>query len=369
MKQDVVIIGAGIIGLATAERLLAQNAKVTILERNRTGEEASWAGGGILSPLCPWDYADEVTRLTRYSAQLFPAWISVLHNTTGIDPEYAISGMLILPPFDKEAAQRWCSRREIRIERRTADGIYAMNQNAEADALKPQDHALFLPDVAQIRNPRLLRALRSRIELLGGKIIENCTVNHLKTAHQQIQTIDSSCGEFAADCYIVCAGAWSKEILGIHAPELYIKPIKGQMLLFKFDVPPIQSIIVQNDVYLIPRRDGYLLIGSTLEDTGFNKQTTVAARDYLLQHAQAILPELEGMPIKQHWSGLRPASPENIPTIGRHPVIRNLLINSGHFRYGVTMAPASAEIVVNELTGISQPFDITPYQVGWGAVR
>ncbi|MBS0423752.1 MAG: glycine oxidase ThiO [Proteobacteria bacterium] len=365
MKQDVVIIGAGIIGLATAERLLVQGAKVTILECNKAGKEASWAGGGILSPLYPWDYADAVTRLTRYSAQLFPAWTSVLHNTTGIDPEYEISGMLILPPFDAETAQQWCSRREIRIERRSADDIHSTNQNAEADALKTQNHTLFLPDVAQIRNPRLLRALRSRVELLGGKIIENCTVNHLKTAHQQIQAIDSSCGEHVADYYIVCAGAWSKEILGIYASGLDIRPVKGQMLLFKFDAPPIRSIIVQNNVYLIPRRDGHLLIGSTLEDTGFDKQTTASARDYLLQHAQAILPALQRMPIKQHWSGLRPASPENIPTIGRHPDIHNLLINSGHFRYGVTMAPASAEILVNEITGASQPLDTTPYQTGW----
>ena len=364
MKQDVIIIGAGIIGLATAERLLVQGAKVTILERNKAGEEASWAGGGILSPLFPWDYSAAVARLAGYSARQFPAWVSVLYQATGIDPEYEISGMLILPPFDGETARLWCSGQGISMQQHPAYDIHS--NSAETHLLRPQDNVLFLPDVAQIRNPRLLRALRSRVELLGGKIIENCAVNHLKTAHQQIQAIDSSRGEYAAGCYIVCTGAWSKEMLGIHAAGLDIRPVKGQMLLFKFDAPPIRSITVQNGVYLIPRRDGHLLIGSTLEDTGFDKQTTASARDYLLQHAQAILPALRGMPLKQHWSGLRPASPENIPAIGRHPVIRNLLINSGHFRYGVTMAPASAEILANEITGASQPFDTTPYQAGWG---
>lgn len=365
MKQDVVIIGAGIIGLATAECLLILGAKVTILERNKAGKEASWAGGGILSPLFPWNYSDAVTRLTRYSARQFPAWVSVLHRTTGIDPEYEVSGMLILPPFDGETARLWCSGQGINMEQHSACDIRSTNHNAEIYAPKPQDNVLFLPDVAQIRNPRLLRALRNRVELLGGKIIEKCAVNRLKTAHRQIQAVDSAHGEYVADCYIVCAGAWSKEMLGIHASGLNIRPVKGQMLLFKFDTPPIRSIVVQNDIYLIPRRDGHLLIGSTLEDTGFDKQTTAAARDLLLQHAQAILPALRGMPLKQHWSGLRPATPENIPTIGRHPDIRNLLINSGHFRYGVTMAPASAEILVNEITGASQPFDTTPYQAGW----
>lgn len=366
MKQDVIIIGAGIIGLATAERLLVQGAKVTILERNKVGQESSWAGGGILSPLFPWNYSDAVTSLTSYSALQFPEWVSVLRETSGIDPEYEISGMLILPPYDGETARRWCSMRGIRLEQRTACNIHSIHDVTADRMKKTQNCALFLPNVAQVRNPRLLRALRSQVELLGGKIIENCAVNHLKIADRHIQSIAALWGEFTADSYILCAGAWSTKILGIHALKLDIKPARGQMLLFKFDTPPIPTIIVQNDLYLIPRRDGHLLIGSTLEDAGFDKQTTIAARDSLLEQAQTILPSLEKMPIKQHWSGLRPASLENIPTIGRHPVIRNLLINSGHFRYGVTMAPASAEILANQLTGSAQPLDTTPYQAGWG---
>ncbi|MBP6058796.1 MAG: glycine oxidase ThiO [Nitrosomonas sp.] len=358
MKQDVIIIGAGIIGLATAERLLLQGAKVTILERNKAGQESSWAGGGILSPLCPWDYSDDVTRLTSYSAKHFSTWVATLQKTSGIDPEYETSGMLILPPYNSEIAQQWCLMRGIKIEQCTVSDIPIRSSRTHS-------HALSLPDIAQVRNPRLLRALLKRVLQLGGKIVEDCTVKHLKTAHQQVESITSSCGEFVADYFIVSAGAWSGKILGVHALKLDIKPIKGQMLLFKFDTPPLRTILVQNDLYIIPRRDGHLLIGSTLEDVGFDKKTTASARDHLLTHAQAILPSLQEMPVIRHWSGLRPASPSNVPTIGKHPVIRNLLINSGHFRYGVTMAPASAEILVNEIIGAPQPFDITAYQTGW----
>lgn len=358
MKQDVVIIGAGIIGLATAERLLLQGAKVTILERNKAGQESSWAGGGILSPLCPWDYSDDVTRLTSYSAKQFPVWVSVLRETSGIDPEYETSGMLILPPCDDEIARQWCSVRGIRIEQCTVSGIPIKSNGTH-------NHAVFLPDIAQVRNPRLLRALLKRVVQLGGRIVEDCTVKHFKTAHQQVQSITSSWGEFFADYFIVSAGAWSGKILGVHALKLDIKPIKGQMLLFKFDTPPLRTILVQNNLYIIPRRDGHLLVGSTLEDVGFDKRTTASARDYLLTHAQILLPSLQRIPIIRHWSGLRPASSNNVPTIGKHPIVRNLLINSGHFRYGVTMAPASAEILVNEITGAPQPFDITAYQTGW----
>lgn len=365
MKQDVIIIGGGIIGLATAERLLTRGANVTILERSQAGQESSWAGGGILSPLLPWKYSDHVTQLTSYSATQFPAWISSLQKASGIDPEYVISGMCILPPYDLEMAKQWCSIRCIEIEQSTISNIFPIENNFDFNRTQPHDRSLFLPNTAQVRNPRLLRALISRVMQLGGKILENCTVNRLNTNYQQIHSITSSCGEFVADYYIVSAGAWSIEILGAHALQLDIRPIKGQMLLFKFDAPPIHNILVQNDLYIIPRRDGHVLIGSTLEDVGFDKQTTISAFNQLLRHAGNILPSLKKMPIKQHWSGLRPASPKNIPTIGWHPTIRNLLINSGHYRYGVTMAPASAEILVNEMTGAKQPFDTLPYQAGW----
>lgn len=356
MKTEVIVVGAGIIGLATAERLLKQGVKVTLLERHSTGHESSWAGGGILAPLHPWNYFDEVTRLANYSAQQFFTWTSNLYAKSGIDPEYEKSGMLVLEPYDEEAARQWCLDRNIKIERQIINDL--IEKNSEINK-----QALYFPDIAQVRNPRLLRALGTHVAQLGGKIIENCAVTGFKIAHQHVQSVTSTCGKFSADHYVVSAGAWSKTMLGNHALNLNIKPIKGQMLLFKYDSPPIRTIIVQNDLYLIPRRDGHLLVGSTLEDVGFDKRVTELARNRLFAQAQTILPSLNKKPIIQHWAGLRPASPNNIPTIGRHPVIHNLFINSGHFRYGVTMAPASAEIMVNEIIGTRQPFDISPYQM------
>lgn len=356
MKQDVIVIGAGIIGLATAERLLSHGAKVTILERNLVGQESSWAGGGILSPLCPWDYSNDVTQLASYSARLFPTWISKLHYATGIDPEYDVSGMLVLAPFDQESALQWCSMREVKIERCALTKIDGTEVNLEG---------FLLPDVAQVRNPRLLQALRKRIMQLGGNILEHCIASHVKIEDSHAQSVLSSCGEFFADHIVICAGAWSTEILGNDALRLKIKPVRGQMLLFKFDQPPLSTILVQNGIYLIPRRDGHLLVGSTLEDVGFDKSTTTSARDNLLSLVHPIVPSLQAMPVIQQWSGLRPASVNNVPIIGRHPKIPNLWLNSGHFRYGVTMAPASAEILVNEIIGTKQPIDTTPYRTGW----
>ena len=333
--------------MSIAQRLLLQGATVTLLERGAAGKESSWAGGGILAPLCPWDYPDEVTRLTDLGASMFQQWTAHLHTVTGIDPEYEVSGMLVLPPFERSPAKHWCDVHKVR--------------------LVEESGALLLPDVAQVRNPRLVQALRKHVEMLGGRIVEHCEVRGLSTKLDQVQQLLTSAGNFSGKRFVVCAGAWSKQVLGQYALQLDIKPMRGQMLLFKFDAPPLRHILLKEGMYLIPRRDGHLLVGSTLEDVGFDKRTTVEARDSLWQRAQLLLPALREMPLVQHWSGLRPASPGNIPTIGRHPQLENLFINSGHFRYGVTMAPASAEILMNELNGAVQPFDVSPYGASWRA--
>lgn len=352
MNSEFLILGAGVLGLATAQRLLLQGVQVTVVERGEVGHESSWAGGGILSPLCPWDYTEDVNALCQGAAADFSAWTIKLHTATGIDPEYELSGMLVLPAFNAELAFVWCASHRVPVQ-------YEEQTYTEGKAL-------LLPDVAQVRNPRLVQALRKHVEMLGGCIVEQCEVRGISTACDRVQSLSTTCGEFSAERYIVCAGAWSKQVLGQYALQLDIKPVRGQMLLFKFDSPPLQHILLQDGMYLIPRRDGHLLVGSTLEDVGFDKSTTREARDSLWQRAQLLLPALREMPLEQHWSGLRPASPHNIPTIGRHPQLENLYINSGHFRYGVTMAPASATILLNELNGVEQPFDVSPYRAGWG---
>lgn len=357
MDSDFLIVGAGVIGLSSALELVQRGAKVTVLERGLSGSESSWAGGGILSPLCPWDYSDEVTRLASHGAALFPAWAQALHAATGIDPEYEVSGMLVLPPFDARAAQQWCAARDVPLQQ-----VKAANC-----ALAVPGDVLYLPQVAQVRNPRLMHALRNRVEMLGGRIVEQCTVRDIVAGDGRVRALATSSGELSAENFIVSAGAWSKQVLGQYALQMDIKPMRGQMLLFKFVEPPLRHIVLQDDLYLIPRRDGHLLVGSTLEDAGFDKNITQAAHDNLRLRAEAVLPQLRGMPLVQHWAGLRPASQHNIPTIGRHPQLHNLYLNSGHFRYGVTMATASVEILLNEIMNAPQPFDVAPYQAGWGA--
>jgi glycine oxidase len=219
-----------------------------------------------------------------------------------------------------------------------------------------------LPDVAQVRNPRLMRALRKNVEMLGGNILEQQEAQQFEISGERVVALQTTQGKLEADAYITAAGAWSKMLLGENALDMDIRPIRGQMLLFKFDAPPFQQILLKENLYFIPRRDGHVLVGSTLEDVGFDKSTTVEARDSLLRRVREIFPDWHGLMPVQHWAGFRPGSPDNIPTIGRHPRFANLYANTGHYRYGVTMSLASAELLLNEIEGKPQPFSVEEYR-------
>lgn len=322
--SDIIIIGAGAVGCLTALELRRRGASVTLLERGSLGAESSWAGGGILFPLLPWRYREEVNQLALAGARGYASLTAELHQATGIDPEYCISGMRVLPDFGGKSALDWCK----------AHGV-----KAELD-----QETLWLPEVAQVRNPRLLQALRRQLELDGVILREQVEVSGFTTTNDQVTALQTKQDEtLCADRYIITAGAWSQTILGAHAANLSVNPMRGQMLLYQLARGGLEQILYREDFYLIPRRDGLILAGSTVEDVGFDKTTTQQAALELHQKAVALLPALHGQIAVKHWSGLRPGSPDNIPTIGRHPTLENLWFNTGHFRYGVTMAPASAE--------------------------
>ncbi len=348
MSRDFLIIGGGAVALTSAQALLQMGYRVTLVERGEVGQEASWAGGGILSPLCPWDYGEAVTRLALRSMGMFSEATFMLQASTGIDTEYQRCGMLLLPPFQEQTALSWCAKHQVEALR------------VDTAELGLQGDGLLLPEVAQIRNPRLLRALRERVEMFGGKIIEHCEIQGIEISGDRVTGLKTAQGKLVADAYVVAAGAWSKTVLGEHALGLEVKPIRGQILLFKFDAPPFRQMLLKDGLYFIPRQDGHVLVGSTLEDVGFAKTVTVEARDSLLGRVREVFP-VWPEPIRQ-WAGFRPGSPDNIPTIGRHPDLANLYANTGHFRYGVTMSLASAELLLNEIEGDPQPIPVDAYR-------
>lgn len=330
-NTSVVVVGGGIVGCLTAMQLKKQGHTVTLVERNivaaQTSGESSWAGAGIAFPLLPWFYQEIVNELALAGARAYPAVSAELFAETGIDPECTRSGMLIQPPFDQQAALDWCQR-------------YGLQAELQGDNL-------LIPEVVQIRNPRLLQSLKAWLIKHGVTLREQTQLMPLQEGASSIHTWQTTTGDtLSADYFVVTSGAWSFELLKQTALSLEIKPMRGQMLLYQMPPGLLPHILYREGFYMLQRRDGHLLAGSSLEDVGFDTGVTESMRQEMLQKAEAILPALRGQSVIKHWSGLRPGTPHNIPTIGRHPNIENLYLNTGHFRYGVTMAPECARRIV-----------------------
>jgi glycine oxidase len=341
-NSDITIIGGGVMGLMTAREFLTAGAIVTLLEKNVCGQEASWAGGGILSPLYPWRQAQSITDLVLPSLKRFPKLAAELYENTGIDPEWTQSGLLITQNPDDKLAREWCEKSQIKIEHPDNSRF----QNLVAKTENP----IFLPEIAQIRNPRFLQALKQDVLNKGVQLVENCDITNFTVLHNRIDSLKSNHGKFAANEVVLTTGAWTRSIFQqlliglIDAPEIY--PAKGQMLLF--DAPNVlEHIVLEGDKYLIPRIDGKIIVGSTVEYDVFNKVITVEAHDKLQHFATNLLPLLKKAPMIKHWAGLRPATTDGVPYIGRHPEIHNLSLNAGHFRNGLNMSPASAQLLVD----------------------
>ena len=358
-----IIVGGGIIGMLTALELTSAGNQVILFERGETGRESSWAGGGIVSPLYPWRYPDSVTRLASWSQAVYPKLCTELTARTGIDPQYTCCGLLLVAADEAGAAQDWADRHHNRLSRIDR----AEFQRLEPQAAHPPDAALWMPDVAQVRNPRIVRALRARIDQLGVEVRAGEKVLELVQAHGRcigVRTDHDSCH---ADTVTVCAGAWSGDLLADLPAPPAVHPIRGQMLLFRAEPGTISRMVLEEARYIIPRRDGRILFGSTLEDVGFAKQATAEAREELYAVATERFPVLKDLPVEAHWAGLRPSSPAGIPYVAGHPEIEGLFINSGHFRNGIVLGPASARLAADQVLGRPPILDPTPY--AWAAAR
>ncbi len=357
VNVNCVIIGGGLSGMLVARELVAAGVKVTILERGAIGREASWAGGGILSPLYPWRYPDPVSRLAAWSQRVFPALAQDLKAESGVDPEWTESGLLVLDDREQAQAEEWARRFDAQLERVDADGIRACEPALAAGT----EGGLWLPHVAQVRNPRLLQALRGSLNSHGVVVRENVEVTGLRTNSGQVTGVETSDGAVDADRVVVAGGAWSASLLDRLGLEIKVVPVRGQMILFQGPPDLIRRIVLKDSRYIIPRRDGRVLCGSTLEYVGFDKQTTDAAQDELRAFAVALAPGLADCPIERHWAGLRPGSPQGVPWIGEFQKIRGLFVNAGHFRNGVVLGPASARLLADLLLGRRPILDPAPY--------
>ena len=332
-----------------------------LVDSGQPGREASRASAGILSPLYPWRAPGPIQALAHWSQQYYPVLADDMRRETGLDPELTNSGMLVFDEAELQVAKAWA-----RYSARPLDYLDEAQLRACEPGLagSPRQSAVFLPTVAHIHSSRFMRALTESIYSQGIPIREDTRVEQIACDNGKVTGIKTSLGDLSAGQVVIAAGAWSGELLEASGVALDVRPVRGQII--QFDGPPglLSRILLADGMYILPRRNGRLLVGSTLEDVGFDKGVTKEAAATLKEMAVSIMPALAGLPVQRQWSGLRPSTTDQMPYIGRHPEIEGLLFNTGHYRHGMTTAPASARLLADILREEVPILDPSAYRIG-----
>ncbi len=356
---DCIIVGGGVIGLLTARQLFLQGVDVLLLEKGPLGGESSWAGGGIVSPLYPWRYDDSVNVLAERSKKIYPELTQTLFGETGINSELITSGLFTVIRDNQDEvlswAQQWSVDASFVSDFETIQGI-------EATVGEAINQGIWMPAVMQLRNPKLVKALKASLDYLSVAYHEHTEVKEIVVKDHKVTAVRTAQKTFYADKVIIASGAWSAQF-SVTRSSVAVLPVKGQMIMYKGPVGLVKRIILSEGHYVIPRKDGRILAGSTLEKIGFDKTVSSSALAELHRAAVELVPAINGLEIERQWAGLRPGTEKGIPYICQHDAIEGLYVHAGHFRNGIVLGAASAELMADIITQRTPWCDVRPYSM------
>ncbi|HYM03908.1 MAG TPA: glycine oxidase ThiO [Stellaceae bacterium] len=361
------IVGGGVIGMAIGWRLATAGRAVEIFERGAAGHGASWAAAGMLAAGIEAEPGEgPLYALNRLSQELWPAFVAELEAAAGVDVGYRDEGSLVVALTRDDAAQlrfHYDYQRGLGIPLEWLSG-------AEARRREPHLHpglaaAVFSPRDHQVDNRRLATALRRAFLAAGGTLHEHTAVTAIEVAAGRVTGIRLGEDRRAADIVVLAAGAWSPEIAGL-PPQAKppVRPVKGQMLALRMDpgAPLLRHVVWSPKAYMVPRGDGRLIIGGTVEERGFDASLTAGGMLALLEGAWRALPAIEELAIDEMWVGFRPGSRDDAPVLGPSPV-EGLVLATGHHRNGILLTPVTADavsrfIMSGELDAAIRPFAV-----------
>ncbi|NEP35045.1 MAG: glycine oxidase ThiO [Moorea sp. SIO2B7] len=340
--SDILIIGGGIIGLAIAVELKQRGATVTVVTRNFQ-EGATLAAAGMLAPFSEALPIGPMLDLGLWSHSLYPQWCTKLEQMTGVATGYWPCGFLA-PVYEGAAGnqQHQLSNQTGVADWLDKDTIHCYQSGLSSEVVG----GWWYPEDAQVVPQALSKALGLAAQEWGVELREGIAVEAIQQRNRLVSGIRTSAGELHADHYVLATGAWSNQLL-----PLPVAPKKGQMLSVKatknYQHPlPLQRVLHGSEVYLVPRRDGRILIGATVEDVGWQPDNTTAGINRLLESAIRLYPEIQHCSIHECWWGFRPATPDELPILGTGPC-QNLSLATGHYRNGILLAPVTALLLAD----------------------
>jgi len=359
----VLIVGGGIIGSSIAWRLAREGATVTVLERARLGHEASWAAAGLIAPQAEAQGAGPFFDLCLHARDAFREVHPRLIEDSGVDPEYAPKGILYLAldradQKELEERARW---------QRQAGGVVEELTPAAARKLEPAIghdtlYALYMPEDRPLDNRKLTQAYAVAAVRAGAILSEGASADAILTSGGRATAVRLHDGSsLEADLVVVAAGAWSHMLRGLEADRIMLHPVRGQIVCFEGRPGLLGPPVFSSRGYLVPRLDGRILAGSTMEQAGFNRSVTLAGIERITGAALAMVPALSNLAFREAWAGLRPATHDLLPVLGFSSTISNVIYATGHFRSGILLSALTGTIVADLVAGRQPSIDLEPF--------
>jgi glycine oxidase len=359
----VIIIGGGIIGASIAWSLARERAEVVVLERGRLGQEASWAAAGMIAPQAEAQTAGVFFDLCLAARRVFDAAIDRLVADSGLDPEYDPHGILYIALDSAERAELQSRARWHREAGALVHELTCAEARKIEPAISPETlYALHLPDNRRVENRKLTQAYVAAALTAGAQFREGVCADSIAVTSGRATGVRLHDGtSVAAYLIIVAAGSWSHQIRGLEADGVALHPVRGQMLCFESRPRILTPAVFSMRAYLVPRRDGRILAGSTMEEAGYNKTVTLAGIEKIVSGALAMVPSLAELPFREVWAGLRPATKDLLPVIGRSSSVANVIWSTGHYRSGILLSALTGEVVADLVAGRAPSIDLVPF--------
>ncbi len=362
MAVDVAIIGGGVIGCSIAYHATRRGARVALLEAEQVGSGASGATAGMLVAQAEADEPGPLLDLMLLSRDLHKPLGEELYELTGLDPEYVWAGTLQVAT-DTVSRQIFAAKYSWQIERGlTAQWLDVDEAHKLEPNLSPESiAALYLSEEGQVNPPRLVQALALGAALGGAKIIEATRVSGFVVEGQKVTAVRTTQGTLSANTVVLASGAFSALLSGELGINLPVYPVKGELLAVNARPAPIRANIYNSRCYIVPKRDGRVVIGATEKPGVYDRYPTLGGVANLSRAALKLIPSLSHAPFASAWGGLRPGSPDSRPILGSVEGWEGLLLATGHYRNGVLLSAVTGEIIAALALGETPPADISPF--------
>ena len=361
-RYDVIILGGGIIGCALADELARHGRRVVVVERGRIGSEASTAAAGILAAQVDLPTPGPLFELCQAARRMYPRWVEHLERRAKQSVSYHVDGVLHVVVSGREEHHmkrqvRWQTQRGLRAERWSSKEVRRREPAVDGKF----KCGFFFPTEVQVDTLLLMRALALACKDAGVELQEQTSVRTIRIGEHAVRGVETSRGALDAPIVVNCLGSWAA-MDGAFPVAVPVEPARGQILAFSGPKRLFRHAVMSERAYVVQRRDGRLLIGSTIEHVGFNKSLTLEGMHAILCGVRHVSSALDACQFLEAWAGFRPYTDDRLPLLGKTSV-DGLYVATGHFRHGILLAPITATLITELILRGRPSIDLTPFSL------